>query len=213
MTAWTRTNPPLTTIRGSAHNYTMSFVLMRDGDRDPLDLIAPYQRASVWTFGQRRALIKSALLGIAPGAIYVSALPYSTPDGPSYRVVDGKQRVETYRMFANNEFAVPAEWFPDVDLDLDMIAEDGRVTYAMLSQRGQRGYENTSVPIVEVNFQTEWIEVEPGTGTNGTSHQFNLVDRNADEVLAKEVELYLLLNTAGTDHTEADIAHAKGMQS
>lgn len=212
MTAWTRTNPPLTTIRGSAHNYTMSFVLMRDGDRDPLDLTAPYQRASVWTLYQRQALIKSALLGIAPGATYISALPFGGPDSPSYRVVDGKQRVETYRMFVNNEFAVPAEWFPDADLNLDMIAEDGMVTYAMLSQRGRNRFAHTQVPAIEVNFQTEHTEVEPGTGTNGNAYQFNVLSRTPDEVLAKEVELYLLLNTAGTGHTEADIAHAKGMQ-
>lgn len=165
------------------------------------DLDAPYQRASVWTLEQRQALVKSLYMGLPVGAVIVSVLPFRS-GGASWRVVDGKQRVETVRMFIGGEFSVPAEWFRDDDLDRP-CAE--MVTFGELTGRGQRTFTmGRQLPALEFKGENEWH----GTNDDGTQRW---VRRTDDELLLAETELYLLVNGGGTPHSEDDLRRAAGL--
>ena len=59
---------------------------------EAVDLEAPYQRPSVWTLGQKVALIESVLRCIPITAIIVSDL--GSDSDVHWRVVDGKQRLK-----------------------------------------------------------------------------------------------------------------------
>jgi hypothetical protein len=107
-------------------NAVYGFILEDPDDpdeRDKYDLSAPYQRDSVWTVDRRRNLIRSLLMGLPIGNIILSHLPYRGGSPYSYRVIDGKQRIETLRMFANDEFSVPGDWFTDTKTG-ESIAKD-----------------------------------------------------------------------------------------
>lgn len=205
---WTRQHPPLPEIHGEPLNYQLSTYLYhcREGG---FDLSAPYQRGSVWTVDMRRALIRSLLMGIQPGAVYLSHLPYD-PGRPevAYRVIDGKQRIETVMAFAASEFSVPADWFGDDWLDPDQV-DDGTVAYGTLSAPGRRFFDTLTMPAIVVDFTSAHIYVAPGTGTTGSAMQYTTRRRTADEILACEVETYLLLNTGGVQHTGADLDAAR----
>lgn len=215
---WTRQHPPLPEIRGNGMNYqTYTFVWSTgpddpDGDtgaRARYDLNAPYQRGSVWTVEMRRRLIRSLLHGIVPGSIYLSKIHYDR-DRPwvAARVVDGKQRIETVQAFHAGQFAVPADWWADEDLGPD-VPDDGMVTINHLSKQGRRRFETTTLPAVEIDFTGDWTDVGAGNGTTGSARQYVIRTRTPDEVLAAEAAVYLLLNTGGIDHTDADLEEAR----
>jgi hypothetical protein len=212
MTTWTRTAPHLTEVKGNALNYMVYTYVWSDGDGDGgeirFDLSAPYQRGSVWTVEMRQRLIRSLLHGIVPGTVYLSKTPWRRGDAASHRVIDGKQRIETVQAFSRGEFAVPADWWPDTELDLDAVPDDGMVTIDHLSARGRSRFEHSTLPAVEVDLTMEWTKVPAGTGTTGSAKQFNIRDRTDDEILAAEAEVYLLVNTGGISHTTADLATA-----
>jgi hypothetical protein len=79
---------------------------------DRLDLNPPYQRGSVWGVERKRNLIRSLLMGLPIGAVFLNSRHIMQPD----RVVDGKQRIEAILDFLGDGLAVPAEWFAETDL-------------------------------------------------------------------------------------------------
>src|ERR1035437_2696500 len=160
------TNPgPLPEILLATHNWTVGHWI----DNENYDLDAPYQRGSVWTDEQRRDLIKSLHMGLPVGAVTVSKLPwrnYLPNTQKGYRVVDGKQRIETVRAFANDEFSVPAFWFRSGALSDAAVAVDRKaVTWSNLSIASQRRFDmNMSLPAHEFQAETEYLCQSDGTG-------------------------------------------------
>lgn len=150
-------------------------------DYDPFDLNAPYQRGSVWSVDQRRALIRSLLLGVPVGTATVAELPFegthSTAPGTFYRVVDGKQRVETLRMFASDGFTVPGWWWDQRRLK-PSVSRAHEVVYSDFS----------GIPLSRFVFPA----------TVFRSYQTDDEDLTPAETLAVEQEVFDLINTAGT---------------
>jgi hypothetical protein len=73
--------------------------------RNQLDLEPPYQRRSVWTLNDRKFFLDTIFNNFASPAIFL----HKTLDEngvPMYHVVDGKQRLETIIMFADNKLSL-----------------------------------------------------------------------------------------------------------
>lgn len=76
--------------------------------RNQIDLDPPYQRRSVWTLSDRRFFIDTIFNSFPSPAIFL----HKTIDNngiPMYHVVDGKQRLETIFMFAENKMSLSKE--------------------------------------------------------------------------------------------------------
>jgi hypothetical protein len=200
------TSGPLPKISLSTANWTVGHWL----DVNHYDLDAPYQRGSVWTDDQRRNLMKSLFIGLPVGAVTVSKLPWRDhlPDTQkSYRIVDGKQRIEAVRAFANNEFNVPASWFRPDALSPDAVASGKTdVTWDDLAVVTRRKF-GTSMPLPasEFNAETEYLGRDKVTGDWVTRR------RSDEEILQAEAELYGLLNGGGTPQTDEDMARARAV--
>lgn len=145
------------------------------------EMSPPYQRASVWTLDQRRALIRSLLEGVPVGVVYVN---YRSEMDPRVYVVDGKQRLETILGFLDDGFYVPARWFADEETEasarpslLDRDQLDGDVLFSQLTPGGQGRLRRCSVALYETQMPTE------------------------DD----ERDLYLRVNTGGTAHTAQEL--------
>lgn len=143
---------------------------------EAFDLSPVYQRGSVWTEHQRQDLIRSLLLGIPIGAILVNS---RGPLDAKYRIVDGKQRIETLRTFAADELTVPAWWWED--RDVASVRQDCTVSFSDLSQRGRRGFASFPVPSLESQLPT----------------------------VEDEARLFDLINSAGTAQDDATLDRAR----
>ena len=73
---------------------------------DDLDLSPAYQRGSVWDLERRRNLIRSVLIGLPIGCVFLNRRSPMSP----LSVVDGKQRIEALRAFTHGEFSIPSDW-------------------------------------------------------------------------------------------------------
>lgn len=174
-------------------------VHMLDEGRITVD--APYQRTSVWTVEQQRGLVKSWLLGVPIPAIIVNdrlngpwwdAHGRGEGDAALYSVIDGKQRLLAARAWFSGELAVPAWWFPAKDVDpgnivvgynfSDPNADDKvMLVYGAFTEAGQRRFENrAALPMATARLGS----------------------------VEEEAEVYLLVNSAGTAQTDADLARA-----
>lgn len=197
------TPAPLPELHLQAYAYTVGHWVDRDM-RNEYDLTAPYQRDSIWDLDRRRNLIKSVLMGLPIGAVCVADLGRGSQ--PGYRVVDGKQRIETIRLFVDNEFTVPGWWFDAEDLT-DPTTRDGDVHFSDLSRGGSIHFRTRQFPAVEFRSCTE-TSLKPGgfgTGSNRYDHR----RRSEDEMLQAEAELYLLVNFGGVAQTDTDRARAQ----
>lgn len=174
------------------------------GHTEKFDLDAPYQRGSVWTIEQRRNLIKSLLMGLPVGSIIVSFLGYSAET--AYRIVDGKQRIQTVQMFFRNEFSVPGHWFNTSELT-DSAARERDITFSDLSQSGEMHFEMGKLPSLQFDATTEITEKPDGHSTGRDRYDFR--KRTPDEMLQAEAELYLLVNFGGVAQTDTDRARAQ----
>lgn len=155
--------------------------IVRDMNRGDIHTSPSYQRGAAWTTAQRANLIRSILMELPIPAVVFGSTDFDTAD---WNVIDGKQRLETIRAWFNGELAVPAEWFYSEHL---ATADQPMVTYTDLTRPARRKFSNLAR--LDALFAT--------------------VDSEAQE--SQEAQLYLLLNTAGTPQTEADLANAAGV--
>lgn len=213
---------PLPSIRLSPSNRDVYHFLCK-GDEELFDLHAPYQRGSVWTDERRRNLIKSLLMGLPVGATIVSRLPFD-PERPSmsYRVVDGKQRIEAIRAFSRGQLVVPGWWFK-TDQVKNPSDRAGGVTVENLSVYGRRSFETCQLPCIEFDGEHEWHEnpdFDPDVAAaarrasgvrDPRAHRWNPVPRTAEQLVQAEAELYLLVNFGGVAQTDEDLARAEAV--
>lgn len=120
-----------------------------------LDVDPPYQRQPVWGLERKQNLIRSLIIGLPIGAIFLNERGYK-PDAPHYAVIDGKQRILTVAGFLDEEFSVPGEWF-----EAKYVSRLGSIYYSELTDVGRRCIMmDWTVATYETQFR--W----------GTSHMF-----------------------------------------
>jgi hypothetical protein len=159
-----------------------------------LSVDTPYQRKSVWETSQRVMMINSLLTGVPLPAIILNdrnSVAWRRANGdvpagePVSVVIDGRQRLETARLWTKSELAVPADWFDDHEVEPSWLApvrERGWVTYVGLTLTAQRLLDHLMlIPVAEANV---------------TSVQ-------------EEAEVYVLVNSAGTQQSPTDILRAR----
>ena len=71
-----------------------------------LDLEPPYQRRSVWTLKDRKNFLDTVFRGYPCPAVFLHKEFNRETEKIDFRVVDGKQRLETLILFCNNELAL-----------------------------------------------------------------------------------------------------------
>lgn len=183
--------PPLVHRSMHAHSYRADQLVSQIQD-GTLWLEPPYQRGDVWTLPQRRALIKSLLLGVPVAGIVlnrrgdnrawerVSGRFEGEETGHRWWVcIDGKQRLTTLRLWMESCLTVPSGWF---DPGYLLLPEFSTVRYRDLTLTGQRMI----------------------------GHRFTLSASEATlSCVEEEREVYLLLNSAGTAHTAEDLERAR----
>lgn len=218
MTDATRIPDPLPEVRLSAVSYTAShycYRLTEDDGTPRFDVDAPYQRGSVWSLEQRRSLIRSLLLGVPVGSMVISLLPYREKR-PSYRVVDGKQRIEALQAFYHGGFAVPGWWF-DLECFDDPAARVRDVTSADLNRLGMHRIFERPLPVLEFKGDLEWTknpDYDPTRERDKDGNRLYLTRRRSDEeIVQAEADLYLLINFGGVAQTDADRARAASLAS
>lgn len=191
---------PLPELRLSTANRVLDHWMVRTYAqpvaRDPFDMDAPYQRGSVWTDDQRRALVRSLVMGLPVGAILTSQLPFT--GGADYRIVDGKQRLLTIRGFCADEYTVPGWWWAE-----DQCAHRDRdVVFSDLTLSGQRRFGNLPVPELAYNGTVEFLRPRP----DGKGWLTRTV--TPEQLLVAEAHLFGLVNGGGTAQTPQDMARA-----
>lgn len=92
--------------RSSPQDISWFLDLTRNGQ---IDMDPPYQRRSVWTLKDRRFFLDTVFRGYPSPPIF---LHKTLGDGQKtiYAVVDGKQRLQTLFMFAENELALAGDF-------------------------------------------------------------------------------------------------------
>lgn len=159
-----------------------------------LSVDTPYQRKSVWDTRQRIMMIQSLLTGVPLPAIILNdrnSVAWRRANGdvpagePVSVVIDGKQRLETARLWSESLLLVPAEWFDDHEVEparLSDVRMRGTVRYRDLTLTTQRILDQLmTIPVAEANV---------------TSVQ-------------EEAEVYVLVNSAGTQQSPTDILRAR----
>jgi hypothetical protein len=184
-----QTREPVRDIRMNVSAMTWGD-LTRQVQADELTYDLPYQRGAVWTAGQRIMLVHSILSGTPIPALIINHRPWEevvAADGtvlPSAAVVDGKQRLMTFRMLMEGDLAVPASWFPADRVEATEATGDGPyVRYPGLTRTAQRFLERSAVPVAEAHART----------------------------IAEEAAIYLRVNGSGTPQGDEDIARAVGV--
>lgn len=187
-----QTAEPLNRLQGTATNRVAREIanMVNEGD---LDLNPPYQRPSVWTLEQRIGLVKSWVSQTPVPSIMVNDRMHGDWTGedpvaagkPTMVIIDGKQRVETAIAWRNDEFGVPASWFSEDEIDETFATADGPyVKHGGLTTVAQRLLGSRSMlPVVETKVAS----------------------------IAEEADLYVRVNTSGTEQTEADLDNARNV--
>jgi hypothetical protein len=117
--------------------------------RDDLVLDVAYQRGSVWSEEKQRNLVKSVLMGVPFGSIYLNHRHILEP----FVVVDGKQRIEALIAFVKDELWIPAEWVEENRLATDPTA--GRLHFSDLNVTGKRFFMSRPCPTLDTKLKTE----------------------------------------------------------
>ncbi|CAA9364937.1 MAG: hypothetical protein AVDCRST_MAG68-5097 [uncultured Gemmatimonadetes bacterium] len=181
-----QTSEPVTDLRMEISGRSLGELVrwIQDGDAT-YDL--PYQRGAVWTDEQRIMLILSMLSGTPVPALIINDRPqrmWFDADGerlPIYAVIDGKQRLTTFRMFMENDLLVPASWFAAEEVKATEDTEDGPyVRYSGLTRRQQLFFERIAVPVA--------------VGKLGS--------------VREEAAVYLRVNGSGTPQSDEDMTRA-----
>lgn len=160
--------------------------------RGSIVLDPPYQRASVWTYGQSLDLMYSLLSGYPIGtAIFNDRMRGAwLRDGDfkvSYAVIDGRQRIETLCAWFTDRLAIPASWLaPEWITPGATVTKpgDGPGPYVYLGGLTEAGarYVESRMAIPVVTAQVDTVEAE--------------------------AEIYRLVNAGGTAQTADDLARA-----
>lgn len=178
---------PLDSLGLQSYNYTTNHFILAE-QRDMFDLNPPYQRGSVWDVTRRQQLIRSILLGIPVGAIAMNKNLLQSPIGAVYDVIDGKQRIEALRAFADSQFPIPATWVDPEDI-LSTVDVDGwpvpGVLYSGLGPTFHRVFAMRPMPSVEASWKT----------------------------YAEQAEIFRLINSGGVEQTEESLANAAALES
>jgi hypothetical protein len=155
----------------SAREVSREFML------NQLDMNPPYQRDHVWTTEQRVALVKSWIMGVPIGSVILNKRDteewrkntgYETTGvGDVWGVVDGKQRIETARLWFDGGLRVPTEWFATEDVE-PVFADLSHVDYYNLTLPMRR-HQGTSwfLPVIEATLPTPAAEAELFLLVNG----------------------------------------------
>jgi hypothetical protein len=177
------------------NTYRSARELIRMMDDGLMTADLPYQRGDVWAADQRIALIRSWLSGTPIPSIIINdrytgtwadangAMPV---DEPGYAVIDGRQRLETARLWYAGKFAVPASWFLAEDVEVSEDTDDGPyVRYNGLTAPAQRDFAMNKALF-------PFAAAKVGT-------------------VRDEAEIYLRVNGAGTPQTDEDMERAAGI--
>jgi hypothetical protein len=155
--------------------------------REEFEMNAPYQRASVWDEDRRRDLIRSSLMGLPVGAVTINERPFKAGQ-PAYVVVDGKQRIETFRAFIDDEFPIPETWLDAGEDIAETVEVPGwpvrGVYHSGMTRAAQRGFSFRPLVTQEASVKT----------------------------VAEEAEIFRLLNSGGVEQTEETMAHALAVE-
>jgi Protein of unknown function DUF262 len=150
----------------------------------------PYQRGDVWAPGQRILLVNSLLDGTPVAALIINRRPErmrtsgGNVTGPSFAVIDGKQRLSTLVFLLTGQLAVPASWFPHSDvLATEDTADGPYVRWEGLAAKQQRRLADRQLAV-------EYASVGS---------------------VEEEAAIYLRINGYGTLQTADDIARAEGI--
>lgn len=137
-------------IHPQMYSYPVDHYRMLASQPDRLDLNPSYQRGSVWGTERKRNLIKSLLMGLPIGAVFLNSRDIMQPD----RVVDGKQRIEAVLDFLGDRLSVPAEWFAAEDLiPADTLGVTDRDSDLTLP--AQRRFRSATVATYQTKLRTE----------------------------------------------------------
>jgi hypothetical protein len=136
--------------------------------RPRFDVAQDYQRGSVWGDDRRRDLLKSIIQGLPIGSIIINDRGYQSDGSPDTAVIDGKQRLEALWAFEDDEFAIPAGWFPPEEQekfgDIEPVEYNGRtvrgVRYSQTSERFHRKFANLPMPTLEAEGLTYQQEAD-----------------------------------------------------
>ena len=191
-----QTAAPLQKLRAPSYTRMISDFVHRY-QKGELDVDPPYQRGAVWSTEQKIALVKSFMQGVPIPALVINQRDTAQwrnrywkgqekawyEQGQFYGVVDGKQRILAMHDWFSGDLAVPASWFPAVDIvDVEQTRDGPYVRFNGLSVLQQRYFHN------DATLPT----VEPSLGS-----------------LEEEAALYLLLNGGGVAQTPEDMQRAK----
>lgn len=126
-----------------------------------LMLDPPYQRGSVWGRERQINLIRSVLMGIPHGSVFLNTRHILQP----VVVVDGRQRIEALFAFVKGDFGIPAEWLDgergEHMLSLDAAEIERRkqsgepVFFHEFTMPGKRFVMSRPFPTLETKFPTE----------------------------------------------------------
>jgi hypothetical protein len=175
--------------------------IVRMVDEGQIDMDPPYQRSGgLWSIDQRIGLVKSWIQGIPVPPVTLNdrtTSEWSKNHGghnplnegkDMYAVVDGKQRIETARMWFHDEFAVPASWFPPEEVETTFDTPDGPYVHFGGLTSGGRTHNAYMV-----------AKMPRSTARVGT--------------VEDEAALFLLINGGGTQQTEESMARAAHIAS
>jgi Protein of unknown function DUF262 len=170
-------------INVSARSLSEVVRMVTDGS---LLVDTPYQRGDVWIPEQRRNLIKSLIMGIPIPAVILNARHLVRewrlvdPNAEiGWSCIDGKQRLTTFVQWYSGQLAIPAEWLGP-EFVADGLDRGALVYFHGLTPAGQRYMSRWTIPLAEATLPT----------------------------LLHEIDVYMLINRAGTAHTEGELGRA-----
>ena len=134
-----------------------------------LQLNPPYQRRSVWTLKDRRFFLDTIFKGYPCPAIFLHK--HIAADGRAiYDVVDGKQRLETILMFADNRIAIDSQY------------SDTRLAgnkWQKLGDAERRTFWNYVLPVEQLDFGSD--------ETPAVNDAFDRLNRNSRKLEPQEL--------------------------
>jgi len=120
-------------------------------DRGDLDIDPPYQRGQVWGQARKINLVRSLVMGLPIGSMFINRRSWIEPEV----MVDGKQRMMAVREFFNDGFQVPSSWFRPEHVE----GKGEMIFFSELSDPGQLGLKNSSMlNVYHTNFEGETAE-------------------------------------------------------